>query len=101
VETGIFNDRDNDTIGFLVSQQIAYLRDLRAKRGGQGEPETNEIIGEINYGFAAAPGLRIMPNIQYVINPDPIYAPTRTTDIPAAIVLALRIDVKIAQLFGG
>jgi porin len=107
VKTGTFKGRDNDTIGFLVtnthfsSQQIAYLRDLRAKRGGTGAPEADEIVGEINYGFAAAPGLRIMPNIQYVINPDPIYAPTRTTDIPAAIVLGMRIDVKFAQLFGG
>ena len=107
VKTGTFKGRDNDTIGLLVTnthfsdQQIAYLRDLRAKAGGTGSPEANEIITELNYGWAALPGLRIMPNIQYVINPDPIYATSRKTDIPDAVVLGLRVDVHLAQLFGG
>jgi len=107
VKTGTFKHRDADTIGFLVSnthfsnQQINYLRDLRARAGGTGSPKSNEIIGEINYGFAAMPGVRILPNIQYVINPDPIFAPTRKTDIPSAIVLGLRLDVRFAQVFGG
>ncbi|WP_267397083.1 MULTISPECIES: carbohydrate porin [unclassified Sphingomonas] len=106
VKTGTFTGRDNDTIGFLVSnthfsdQQIAYLRDLRAKNGGTGAPRANEIIGEINYGFAALPGVRLMPNLQYVINPDPINAPKRLTNIPDAIVLGLRVDIHFSQLFG-
>jgi porin len=107
VKTGTFKGRDSDTVGFLVTnthfsdQQIAYLRDLRAKAGGTGSPKSNEVVGEINYGFAAMPGVRILPNIQYVINPDPIYAPTRKTDIPAAIVLGLRVDLRLAQILGG
>ena len=107
VKTGTFKGQDNDTIGFIVSnthlsdQQIDYLRDLRAKAGGTGSPHHDEIVGEINYGWAGLPGLRILPNVQYVINPDPIYASKRTTNIPSAIVLGVRIDVKLAQLFGG
>jgi porin len=107
VKTGTFKGRDTDTIGFLVSdthfsnQEMAFLRDRRAKLGGTGAPKADEIVGEINYAMAALPGLRIMPNIQYVINPDPIYATTRKTDIPAAIVVGMRIDVHFAQLFGG
>jgi porin len=107
VKTGTFKGRDSDTIGFLLTnthfsdQQIWYLRDLRRRAGGSGSPKANEIIGEINYGFAALPGVRILPNIQYVINPDPIYATTRKTDVPSAIVLGLRVDVRLAQLFGG
>jgi len=106
VKTGTFRYRDADTIGFIVSnthfsgQQIAYLRDLRAKAGGKGSPKSNEIIAELNYGFAALPGLRIMPNIQYAINPDPIYATSRKTDIPNALVLGVRLDLKLAQFFG-
>jgi len=107
VKTGTFTGRDNDTIGFLLSntrfsdQQVAYLRDLRRKAGGTGAPEANEVIGEVNYGFAALPGLRIMPNVQYVINPDPIFAPTTRKDIPAAVVLGVRVDVRFTQLLGG
>jgi porin len=107
VKTGTFKGRDNDTVGLLVTnthfsdQQIAYLRDLRAKAGGTGSPEANEIITELNYGWAALPGLRIMPNVQYVINPDPINATSHKTDIRDAVVLGVRVDVHLAQLFGG
>lgn len=106
VKTGTFKGRDADTVGFIVSnthfsdQEIGYLRDLRLKAGGTGSPSRNEIIAELNYGFAALPGLRIMPNIQYAINPDPIYATSRKSDIPDAVVLGLRVDLKLAQLFG-
>jgi porin len=106
VKTGTLKAREADTIGFLISNthfsndQIASLRDRRAKAGGTGSPSSNEIVGEINYGYAAVPGVRIMPNLQYVINPDPIYAPARKTDIPHAIVFGVRIVVKLVQLFG-
>lgn len=106
VKTGTFKGRDSDTIGLIVSnthfsdQQIAYLRDLRAKAGGSGSPKADEIIAELNYAFAALPGLRIMPNVQYAINPDPIYATGRRADIPNAVVLGVRVDLKLAQLFG-
>lgn len=106
VKTGTFKGRDSDTIGFILSnthfsdQQIAYLRDLRAKAGGRGSPSANEIIAELNYAIAALPGLRIMPNVQYAINPDPIYATSRKTDIPDAVVLGVRVDLKLAQFFG-
>lgn len=107
VKTGTFKDRDDDTIGFIVSnthfsdQQIAYLRDRRARAGGTGSPAHDEVIAELNYGFAALPGLRILPNLQYVLNPDPIFVPTRKTDVPNALVMGVRIDLKLAQFFGG
>ncbi|WP_454887134.1 carbohydrate porin [Sphingomonas oryzagri] len=107
VKTGTFKGRDNDTIGFIVSNthfsddEVEYLRELRAKAGGRGTPPRNEIIGEVNYGFAAAPGVRLLPNLQYVINPDPIYATKYPRDIPSAIVVGLRIDVRFAQLLTG
>jgi porin len=107
VKTGTFRGRDNDTIGFIVSNthfsndEVEYLRELRAKAGGHGTPPRNEIIGEVNYGFAAAPGIRLLPNIQYEINPDPINATKYPKDIPSAIVVGLRIDVRFAQLLTG
>jgi len=107
VETGTFEGRDDDTIDLVVSntrfsdEEVEYLRELRVKAGGSGTPHRNEIIGEINYGFAAAPGVRLLPNFQYVINPDPINASRSPRNIPSAIVLGLRIDVKFAQLLMG
>lgn len=106
VLTGTFPGRDHDTFATFVSNthfddlEIDYLRDRRLRHGGTGAPNANEIIGEISYGIAVVPGLRVLPNIQYVIHPDPIYAPTRTTDIPDAYIVGLRVDVHLAQLMG-
>jgi porin len=107
VKTGTFKGRDNDTAGFIVSNthfsddEVEYLRELRAKAGGAGTPPRDEIIGEVNYGFAAASGVRLLPNVQYVINPDPINATKYFRDIPSAVVVGLRIDVRFAQLLTG
>lgn len=106
VKTGTFAGRDQDTLAMFVSnthfsdEQIAFLRDRRARNGGSGAPNADEIIAELSYGWAVHKGIRLMPNLQYVINPDPIYAPTRTTDIPDALIVGLRVDVHFAQLFG-
>jgi porin len=107
VKTGTFKGRDSDTVGFILSnthfadEEVEYLRELRAKAGGQGTPSSDEIIGEVNYGFAAAPGVRLLPNVQYVINPDPINATKYPWNIPSAVVVGLRIDVRFAQLLTG
>jgi porin len=79
---------------------MAFLRDRRVRHGGSGTPHNNEVIAELSYGWAVRPGIRLMPNLQYVINPDPIYAPTRLTDIPDALIVGLRVDIQFAQLFG-
>ncbi len=106
VKTGTFAGRDQDTLAMFVSnthfsdEQIAFLRDRRARNGGEGAPHADEIIAELSYGWAVHKGIRLMPNLQYVVNPDPIYAPTRTTDIPDALIVGLRVDVHFAQLFG-
>ncbi|MEE7559053.1 carbohydrate porin, partial [Xanthomonas sp. Kuri4-2] len=106
VKTGTFAGRDEDTFAVFVSdthfdpEQIAYLRDRRLRHGGSGSPDSDEFIAEISYGYALRPGIRLMPNLQYVVNPDPIYAPTRTTDIPDVLIVGLRVDVHFAQLFG-
>jgi porin len=107
VKTGTFAGRDNDTLGVLVTNthfsrdEVTYLRQLRAKAGGSGTAPRNEIIGEFNYGFAAMPGVRLLPNVQYVINPDPINATSFKRDIPSAIVVGLRVDIRLAQLLTG
>lgn len=106
VLTGLFPKRPKDTLNLFVSdtrfdaQEIQHLADIRTLHGGHGAPHANEYIAELNYGIAAARGVRIMPNLQYIINPDPIYAPTRTSNIPNALVLGLRVDIHVAQLMG-
>jgi porin len=106
VKTGTFAGRDQDTLALFVSDthfdplEMAYLRDRRARYGGSGTPHNDEIIAELSYGWAVHRGIRVMPNLQYVINPDPIYAPKRTTDIPDTLIVGVRLDVHFAQLLG-
>ncbi|WP_266180353.1 carbohydrate porin [Dyella humicola] len=107
VKTGTFAGRDQDTIGVLVSdvrfssEELEYLRELRKKAGGVGKPHRDEIIGEVNYGYAVAPGIRVLPNIQFDIHPDSINAPHSKRNIPSAIVVGVRLDIWLAPLFTG
>jgi porin len=106
VLTGTFPGRERDTVEMFVSdtrfddQEVRYLGDLRARAGGRGAPHANEYIAELSYGIAAARGVRVMPNLQYIVNPDPIYAPSRTRGIPNALVVGLRVDIHLAQFLG-
>ena len=38
-------------------------------------------MGEIDCGYQVNPFVRITPNFQYIINPDQLSVPFRTTDI--------------------
>ncbi|WP_158544974.1 carbohydrate porin [Dyella monticola] len=104
--TGTFPGRDRDTLNMFISdtrfesQEIDYLADLRHLAGGVGAPHRNEYISELDYGIAAFRGVRIMPDLQYIVNPDPIYATKRKTDIPNALVVGLRVDIHVAQMLG-
>jgi len=107
VLTGPSADRHEDTIDFLITdthfsaREIENLTALRKRAGGTGGPRPDEIIGEINYGYQLVPGIRILPNLQWVVNPDPINAPHSKRNIPDAIVLGLKLDVHFAEVFGG
>lgn len=106
VLTGPFASRHEDTVGFLISdthfsdREIRNLTAIRKLAGGSGNPDADEVIGEVNYGYQVVPGLKIIPNVQYVINPDPINAPKSKVNVPDAIVLGLKIDVHLGEILG-
>jgi porin len=106
VLTGTFPGREDDTLQMFISdtrfdrQEIDYLRDLRRLAGGYGAPHANEYISEFGYGISVYRGLRVLPNIQYIINPDPIYATKHKSDIPNALVVGLRVDIHVAEMLG-
>ncbi|MFA6232514.1 MAG: carbohydrate porin [Rhodanobacter sp.] len=106
VLTGTFAGRSRDSLNIFISdtrfdnQEVKHLADLRTIHGGYGAPHANEYITELSYGIAVARGVRVLPNLQYIVNPDPIYAATRTKNIPNALVVGLRMDIHVAQLMG-
>ena len=104
---GPFASRPLDRFGFQVNNyefSQEYLHSLyasRLKAGGHGFPKTNQATFEINYMFQATRWLQIMPNFQYVINPDGLgFTPYPKTNSPNAVVLGLQFSIDLPSLIG-
>lgn len=106
VLTGPWASRPQDTIGFSASlynlsdKERAFLNDSREKAGGKGSNSPHEYSFEINYGWHVSPGVIVMPNIQYIINPDNSGMP-KTPVLPAnMLTLGLNVQVSLGKMFG-
>jgi porin len=106
VQTGTFPGRAQDTIGAVINDQefsndfLHNIEYAREAAGGTGNIPHREIMMELNYGAQVTPAIRIMPNIQYVLNPDQSAEPARTKNIPNAFVIGFKFTVDLAQLAG-
>jgi len=91
---GTFRGRDDDTIGFGVTdtEVNSRRRDLEAALMGEGFQVTGkqvrEVAFELNYGIAAYRGILVQPGMQFVVHPGGL------NEIPNAFVFALRTAVK-------
>jgi porin len=106
LQRGTFTGRDQDTIGFVVTDQafsslaMDNIRFSRVAAGATGVPSAHEVMLELNYGAQVTPWLRMMPNLQYVIHPDQLNAPARPSDIPDTFVVGLKFTADLAVLGG-
>jgi porin len=106
VQTGTFAGRDADTVGLMVNDQDfsgAFLNNIRIAResaGGTGNIPHREIMMELNYSAQLTPAVRVMPNLQYIVNPDQSGEPYRTKNIPDAFVVGVKFTVDLAKLAG-
>lgn len=106
VDRGPFADRENDTIGFVVtdmkfgSRTLDAIVDARKAAGGSGRPPSNEVMMELNYGAQVTSWLRLVPNLQGIVNPDQINEPRRKTNIPDAFVVGFKFVIGLSELFG-
>jgi porin len=104
VQRGTFSGRDDDTVGFVVSQQnysseaLEDLRLARALNGGSGTPSSNQVMMELSYGYQLTPAIRVQPNLQYIINPDQFAEPGRKNDLDNIFIIGLRFDVNLADM---
>lgn len=106
VLTGPMASRPHDTIGFsaslfnLTDKETAFLRDSRAKAGGHGSNDPHEYSLELNYGWHVSPGVIVMPNVQYIINPDNSGMP-KTAILPKnMLVYGLNVQINFGGMFG-
>ncbi|MCS3359824.1 carbohydrate porin [Xanthomonas translucens pv. translucens] len=98
VQRGTFASREQDNIAFVVTQQrysdkaLEDLRLARAAAGGSGTPHSSQYMMELSYGIQVTPQLRIAPNLHYIVHPDQFNEPSRTRDLPNALVAGMRVD---------
>ncbi len=106
VVNGVIPGRPRDSIGlqgtyFHVSgREIELLDAQRAKLGGRGRNSADEGDFELNYGFQIVPGLRLLPDVQYIANPDNSQIP-KTKILPKnAWVFGVALNVGWSQILG-
>ncbi len=93
LQRGTFSGRDQDTIGLAVSQvrvssQLVGAQNLaNAQIPNSVAVQSAETAIELNYRAQLTPWSTIMPNIQYVMQPNAV------TTIPNALVLGLQIKL--------
>lgn len=107
VLTGTFPGRPYDTLGFVFAmEKLSPLgaAPIRAARLAQGlnprNVETLQTILELSYGIQLTPAVRLMPNLQYVMNPDQTRFPFRPKPIPDAFVVGAKLSVDLFTLAG-
>lgn len=93
LQRGTFAGRDLDTIGLAVSQvrvssQLVSAQNLaNAQIPGSVAVQSAETAIELNYRAQLTPWSTVMPNIQYVMQPNAV------TTIPNALVLGLQVKL--------
>jgi porin len=93
LQKGTFADRPQDTIGLAVNQvrissQLVAAQNLaNAQISGSVAVQSAETVIELNYRAQLTPWSTVMPNIQYVMQPNAV------TTIPNALVLGLRVKL--------
>ncbi|MCJ2087970.1 carbohydrate porin [Methylobacterium sp. E-005] len=108
VLTGPFPGRPYDTLGVSFALEhfspigLANIRAARAKVGlGYGGVSSTQTILELSYGIQLTPAVRLMPNLQYVINPqlqERYFAQPKR--VPDAFVVGAKLSVDLFTLAG-
>lgn len=105
LQTGTFRGRDADAVGFVITDQ--RLSDLAVRRlaiaramagGGNTTVNRHQMMMEINYGIQMNRAVRVLPNIQYIVNPDQISAPFQRRPSGNAMVFGLRLSIDALAL---
>jgi porin len=106
VARGLVPFRPNDFISGeisymdITSAELDYLHDARVKAGGQGWNKPNQIGMEFDYGAQLLPGVRLSPNISYVINPDNSQIPNTKFVPQDEFIFGLKLNFNLTTVLG-
>jgi len=98
VDQGAISARPHDTIGIMLSyvkasDRVGFTQTLQEQRGlpltpPAPGPQSHELVVEARYGAALAPGLTLMPDVQYIVRP------SASSRIDNALAVGLRASVN-------
>jgi len=106
VWTGPFASRPEDTLGLVASyirlgsSQVRFLEASRAAAGGTDPVHHAEGVIELNYGFKLLRGIRLNPNIQYIVDPDNNLKPSATHQSKNILAFGLRLSIEVGPVLG-
>jgi porin len=106
VVTGPFAARPADTFGVAASffklgrQQVRFLDAARRHAGGTDPAYPSEAIIEVNYGIALRHGIRLNPNIQYILHPDNNLRPASQRRSGNIVAFGARLSVQLGEVLG-
>jgi porin len=98
--------RPHDVLSFeanyyrLSSSEVDFLRDARIKAGGSGSNDPNEFAFEMDYSALLYRGVRLTPNIQYIIHPDNSAIPMTKVLPKDEVVLGVKLTVNFSSMLG-
>jgi porin len=98
--------RPHDILSFeanyyrLSDSEVDFLRDARIKAGGSGTNNPNEFAFEMDYSALLYRGIRLTPNIQYIIHPDNSAIPATKVLPKDEIVLGMKLTVNFSSTLG-
>jgi len=103
VYLGPFDTRPLDSLGVAIGDthyRDSFIDQLYAYRigalGGGQRPHNDMIMTEIHYNVAATSWLNVMPNIQYIVNPDGLGTlPYPKANLPNALVFGLKFNIAL------
>lgn len=104
VQTGTFAGRDEDSVGFMVSDQrfsdlaMARMRAADLSVGGSGKVHRHQVMMELSYSAQIGPAIRLSPNVQYILNPDRTGAPFRGHPSDDALILGAKFTLDVMKL---
>jgi porin len=98
--------RPHDILSFetsyfrLSDKELAFLDDARIRAGGSGLTRQNEYAFELDYSALLYRGVRLAPNVLYIVNPDDSVLP-KTKFVPRnEVVLGLKFTLNLSGLLG-
>jgi carbohydrate-selective porin OprB len=105
-DKGPLASRPNDSLGvaltFIASNHRVTqdIDDTIIAQGGTGHVSSEEAALEVNYGIGLAPGITLIPFMQYVSHPDQYINPTPSGNLNYSLTVGVGLSIGFNQALG-